>query len=127
MSCEEVAVALPQILDGASTAPSAMVAHVETCLGCQAELARYRKLVRLLQQLRTAEVEPPPGVVADVLGAIEDAANRHVIRSVLTGRRLVYGGAVAAAGGAAVGLVVLARTHAARPAGVGAPAHPGAS
>jgi len=126
VSCLEVAAALPGILDGASTAPAPLVGHVETCLGCQAELARYRKLVRLLHQLRSSEVEPPAGLVGEVLGALEEAANRRVIRSVLTGRRLMYGGAVAAAGGAAVGLVVLARAHAGAGTRAGT-AHEGAS
>jgi len=112
VSCAEVAADLPGILDAGHPAAASLVSHVETCLGCQAELARYRRLVRLLGQLAAAEVEPPPGVVADILSAVSDAARRRVIRSVLTGRRLAYGGAVLAAGGAAVGLVALARAHA---------------
>jgi len=96
VSCAEVAVALPSILDGGSAADEAVVQHVGSCLRCQSELARYRKLLRLLNQLRAHRVEPPPGAVTDVLGALEDAAQRRVIRSALTGRRLAYAGAFAA-------------------------------
>ena len=116
VACEQVALELPQILDGGLPASGALVAHVEYCLGCQAELARYRKLVRLLHQLSTNDVAVPPGIVADVLSALEGAASRRAIRSVLTGRRVAYGSAVLAAvvaGSTLVGLT-LARGRAER-------------
>lgn len=122
VSCAEVAAELPGILDDRLPAAAPLVSHVESCLFCQAEVARYRRLVRLLHQLRTADVEPPPGVVADVLAVVGSAANRRMIRSVLDGRRLAYAGTVLAAGGAAAGLVALARAHTRHvvPAGAGA-------
>ncbi len=112
LSCDEVHEALPGILDGTSSASGPLIDHVELCLACQAELARYRRLLRMLRQLRTAEtsaaVPPvPPGIVADVLASLEVAAKRRAVRSVLTGRRLAYAGAVAAAGGAATALVLV--------------------
>ncbi len=109
VSCAEVALVLPSILDGVAAADEVVVQHVGACLGCQAELARYRKLLRLLNQLRSYRVEPPPGAVADVLGAFEAAAQRRVIRSVLTGRRLVYVGALAAPAAAIVAVTVVHR------------------
>jgi RNA polymerase sigma-70 factor (ECF subfamily) len=109
VSCADVALALPSILDGGSAADEVVVEHVGECLRCQAELAKYRKLLRVLNQLRAARVEPPPGTVTDVLGAIEQAAQRRVIRSALTGRRLVYGGGLAAAAGAIVALTAARR------------------
>jgi len=122
VSCAEVASELPRILDAGLPASAPLVFHVETCLACQAELARYRRLVRLLHQLAAAEIEPPPSVVADVLSVVGSAAQRRMIRSVLTGRSLAYAGAVVAAGGAAAGLVMLARAHVRPvvPAGAGA-------
>lgn len=122
LSCAEVVAELPRILDDGLPAAAPLVVHVESCLPCQAELARYRRLVRLLRQLASAEVEPPPGVVADILSAVGSAAQRRMIRSLLHGRSLAYAGAVVAAGGAAAGLVVLARAHARHvvPAGAGA-------
>ncbi len=109
VSCAEVAGMLPMVLDGWSAAPEQVVDHVGSCLRCQSELAKYHKLLRLLNQLRAHRVEPPPGVVADVLDALEKAAQRRVIRSVLTGRRLVYAGALAASAGAVVAVTVARR------------------
>jgi anti-sigma factor RsiW len=122
LNCADVTTDLPAILDDGRPASAQLVAHVETCLACQAELARYRRLVRLLHQMRAAEVEPPPGVVSEVLEAIERAAERRMIRSVLTGRTMAYAGAVLAAGLAAVALVAMARTRGrpVLPAGAGA-------
>ena len=73
--------------------------------------ARYRRLVRLLHQLRTPEIEPPVGVIGEVLAVLEQAATRRVVRSLLTGRRAAYAGALVGAGGATAGLVILARPH----------------
>jgi hypothetical protein len=109
VSCAEVAAALPSILDGSSVAGEAVVEHVGECLRCQSELAKYRKLLRLLNQLRAARIEPPPGAVADVLDALEQAAQRHVIRSVLTGRRLVLAGALVMPAAAIVAVTVARR------------------
>lgn len=109
--CAEVISDLPRVLDEGFPAAAPLVAHVETCLACQAELARYRRLVRLLHQLAAAELDPPPGVVADVLSVVGKAAQRRMVSSVLRGRRLAYAGAVLAAGGAAAGMVALARSH----------------
>ena len=109
VSCAEVALVLPSILDGGSSADEVVVEHVGACLRCQSELARYRKLLRLLNQLRYYRVEPPPGAVADVLCALEAAAQRRVIRSVLTGRRLVYVGAFAAPAAAMVAVTAVHR------------------
>lgn len=124
LSCEQVRVELPGVLDGGAQAPSGLVQHVELCLACQAEVARYRKLMRLLQQLRRGEeVAVPAGIVADVLSSIELAASRSAVRSLLTGRRLAYGAAIAAAATAAAGLVLLTvcRGRSGRLAASGAP------
>jgi hypothetical protein len=122
VTCSEVAYELPRILDDGFPAAAPLVSHVQACLACQAELARYRRLIRLLRQLAATEVEPPPGVITDILCAVGSVAQRRMIRSLLTGRRLAYAGAVGAAGGAAVGLVALARAHGRHvvPAGAGA-------
>jgi hypothetical protein len=106
ISCTEIALVLPSILDGESPAEESVVEHVSECLRCQCELAKYRKLLRLLNQLRAVHVEPPPGTVVDILGAIEQAAQRRVVRSVLTRRRLAYAGALAAPVGAIVAVAV---------------------
>lgn len=96
-------------MDGGSAAPEAIVDHVGACLRCQAELARYHKVLRLLNQLRAHRIEPPPGAVADVLGALEEAAQRRVIRFALNGRRLAYAGAFAAPAAVVLAVSVVRR------------------
>jgi hypothetical protein len=86
-----------------------VVEHVGHCLRCQSELAKYHKLLRLLNQLRAIRIEPPPGAVADVLDALEEAAQRRVIRSALGGRRLAYAGAIVAPAAAIVAVTAVRR------------------
>jgi anti-sigma factor RsiW len=118
MRCDDIALLLPEAVDANQAVPEAVRTHIETCLRCQAELARYRRMLRSLQALRTQFLEPAPGLVTATLAAIEEASERRAIQSVLTGKRLAYlgaiGGALAAAGatGAAV-LVHRARRRAA--------------
>lgn len=111
VSCAEVAEALPSILDGASEPVDGLVTHVGGCLRCQAELARYRRLLRLLNQLGAATVEPPPGAVADVLAAIEQAAQRRIVSSALSGHRLAYAGAILVPAGAIVAVGIAHRSR----------------
>jgi len=109
VNCADVALALPSILDGGSAAGEVVVEHVGHCLRCQSELAKYHKLLRLLNQLRAIRIEPPPGAVADVLDALEEAAQRRVIRSALGGRRLAYAGAIVAPAAAIVAVTAVRR------------------
>lgn len=101
VQCEQVTDQLPAILDGAESAPPPVVDHVEHCLRCQAELAQYRRLLRALHQLRVVGVDPPPGLLSEVLAQLGEAAERGAIRSALAGRRVAYLAALAAAAGAA--------------------------
>lgn len=123
LRCDDVAESLPSILDGGPSASPSVVAHVQTCLRCQAELARYRKLLRLLCQLRSYRVEPPAGVVTEALEALEQAASRRAIRFALTGRRVAYVGALVAAPCAAGVALVMARGRGARARPVAAGPH----
>jgi len=58
-----------------------------------------------MHQLRTEVLEPAPGLLADILAKVEEAGERRAIRSLVTGRRGAYigaiGGAAVAAGAAA--------------------------
>lgn len=95
-------------------------AHVEGCLRCQAEVAQYRKLLKALRTLRTEVLTPAPGLVSDVLMSIEQAGERHAMRSILQGRRVAYAGGIAVAGVAAAGgaaLVLASRSRRSRLAG----------
>jgi hypothetical protein len=55
--------------------------------------------VPALQQLRTRYIEPTPGLLGETLAALEEVAERRAVRSILSGRRLAYAGAI---GGTAV-------------------------
>jgi anti-sigma factor RsiW len=108
--CDEIALLLPEAVDANRPVPSTVATHIETCLRCQAELARYRRMLRGLQLLRTQFLEPAPGLVTATLAAIGEASERRAIHSLLTGRRLAYagavGGALAAAGATAAAVLV---------------------
>jgi hypothetical protein len=99
VQCDEVARILPEAVDSGAAVELSVQRHIDTCLRCQAELARYRKMLRGLQLLRTRYLEPAPGLLAQTLAAIEVAGEREARRAILNGRRLAYAGAI---GGAAV-------------------------
>ena len=85
-----------------------VVAHVETCLRCQAELSAYRRLLAHLRELRDHPENPPDGGLADLLKmlATEPSAGTH------WAVRVAYVGgitAVTAAAGAAGVLVWMSR------------------
>ena len=113
VSCASVAAALPGIVDGLDVAELDLRRHVETCLRCQAELAQYRKVLRALHQLRTELLEPSPGLLPDILVALEAAGERGAMKFLLTGRRAAYLGGIAAAtaAGAAGAIVLASRRH----------------
>ena len=92
MRCEDVARILPEAVEGGAAVELSVQRHIEHCLRCQAELARYRKMLRGLQLLRTRYLEPAPGLLAQTLAAIEEAGERQAVRSILSGRRLAYAG-----------------------------------
>ena len=115
MRCDRIAEVLPEVVDGSGRAGPQVLAHVESCLRCQAELVQYRKLLKALRQLRTEVLEPAPGTMAGVLAYVEAAGERGAMRSLLTGRRAAYLGgiAVATAAAGAAGVIVVAnhRSH----------------
>jgi anti-sigma factor RsiW len=112
VTCASVAAALPGIVEGLAVADLELRRHVETCLRCQAELAQYRKLLKALHSLRTQVLEPAPGMLPDILAALEAAGERRAMRHLLSGRRAAYVGGIAAATAAgAAGAIVLATRH----------------
>jgi hypothetical protein len=107
--CDELFESLAGVADGSVLLDRPQRRHVERCLRCQAELAQYRKLLRALQTLRTEVLEPAPGLLADILTTLEQAGERHALRSLLSGRRAAYLGGIAAATAAgAAGAILLA-------------------
>jgi hypothetical protein len=113
VSCAVVAAELPGIVDGGEVADLELRRHVESCLRCQAELAQYRKVLRTLHVLRTELLEPSPGLLPDILVALEAAGERGAMKYLLTGRRAAYLGGIAAAtaAGAAGAIVLASRRH----------------
>jgi hypothetical protein len=108
VSCDDVADALPGIVDGMEVADLEVQRHVAACLRCQAELVQYRKVLRRLHELRTEVLEPTPGLVPDILAALEAAGERRAIHHLLNGRRVAYVGGIAAATAAGAAGAILA-------------------
>lgn len=108
MRCEDVAPLMAALVDSPEVPNITVQRHVEACLKCQAELARYRRMLRGLRDLRTRYVEPAPDSIDETLAALEDAAEHNSVRSILSGRRLAYAGAI---GGTAVAAVLVARNR----------------
>jgi len=107
--CEDVADRLSQVAEGSIRLDGGARRHVERCLRCQAEVVQYRKLLRALHAMRTEVLEPAPGLMSDILAALEEAGEKHAIRTMLSGRRVAYVGGIAAATAAgAAGAIVLA-------------------
>lgn len=112
MRCDQAAVLLPGYVDGTVDVPPELEVHLASCLRCQAELARYRRLLRTLRQLRSQFFEPTPGLLGDTLTALGDAAERSLARTIFTGRHLAYAGAAAgAAAFAGAAVVIIARSR----------------
>ncbi len=108
MRCDDVTPLLPGLVDG-DTISLDVQRHVDSCLRCQAELARYRRLLRTLATLRTRYIEPTPGLLGETLAAITDAAEHSARRTLLSGRRIAYAGAIgggALAAGATAALLI---------------------
>src|SRR2546422_3824409 len=85
--CEDVALILPRAVDVGEPVDEAVQHHVNSCLVCQAELARYHKLLKALRTMRTQLVMPAPGTLAMTLAALQEAQERRAIRSLVSGRR----------------------------------------
>jgi hypothetical protein len=111
MQCDDVAALLPSLVDGVDEANLAAERHVQQCLRCQTDLVRYRKLVRNLELLRTRFIEPNPGLLGETLAAITDAAERNAIRTLVTGRRLAYAGAIGGTVATAATALLIARSR----------------
>jgi hypothetical protein len=117
VQCDQVAGQLSDAAKGDTLLSAEARGHVEQCLRCQAEIVQYRKLLRALRTMRTELLEPAPGLLAEVLVGLEEAGERHALRSVLHGRKVAYiGGIAAAATAAAAGgaIVIAARTRSRR-------------
>ena len=73
VSCDAMSEELPLVVDGSRRPSPAMAEHLRTCLRCQAELAGYRRLLRVLRSLRDEPVTfPAPDIAGDALRALQE-------------------------------------------------------
>jgi hypothetical protein len=112
MRCEELSAQLSDAAAGNALLAAREREHVDQCLRCQAELVQYRKLLRALHAMRVQVIEPAPGLLPDILAAIEEAGERRALRELLDGRKVAYLGGLAAATAAGVGgaIVIASRS-----------------
>ncbi len=121
LTCDDVIERLADAPDGAMSLDPDARRHVEGCLRCQAEAVQHRKLRRALRGLRDELSAPAPGLLDELLGAVDSDAERrsgrrsaHAARRPASRRRVAYvGGLAAAATAAGVGgaVVLVTRTR----------------
>lgn len=98
---------LPALAAGDIEAGPRVERHVTTCLRCQADMARYRRMRRTLRGWSDAGIEPGPEVLPAILASLERAGTGTRRMPATAGRRTVYVGGVAmATAGAAAGVLV---------------------
>jgi hypothetical protein len=106
--CDAAAPHLPGVIDGTHTLPPEVAAHVASCLRCQVESLRYRRVARSMRQLRDHSVVPGPDLVLDILAWIEEAESSGVRASRLRRAAYVAAAATAATAAGAAGALVIA-------------------
>lgn len=112
MRCEQLADDLAGMADGSITLDPRRQRHVGTCLRCQADLVQHRRILRALRAMRSERLDPTPGLLADILAALEAGHGGQAAKMALSSRRRVAylsGIAAATAAGAAGALVVASR------------------
>jgi len=113
--CAVVRMRLPGV-DSVDELGERLAGHVETCLRCQAEAARYRTLRRKLGSLEPEEITAPGALVPSVVSRIsieetDVSADRRVgLRRAAVAVSAAAGAAVAATAGTII-VVGLRRSH----------------
>jgi hypothetical protein len=110
VNCREVREALPAYAREERSF-EAVGRHLETCPACLAELERYETLLDSLSGLRTAVVEPPPGLLTSLMNIPHQAGLRDrwnwrsaALRAHVARNKGVYLGGAAALGAAGAAL-----------------------
>ena len=98
MRCDDAAAAIASLAAGETPAKPKAADHVATCLRCQAEVARTRRVRSALATLRDARVSPDPELLPDLLIALREVAD-HDEKLAERRRLAAYVGGAAAAGG----------------------------
>lgn len=111
-ACERLVDLLPEVAAGNMLLAAADRQHVGVCDRCGDELADHRRLHRSLRSLSLQRIEPPEGLLDDILSAVDAAGGRPVVVW-MRGRRAAYVSGLAAATAAAAGgaLVLASRSR----------------
>ncbi|MGD2052388.1 MAG: hypothetical protein PVI35_07930 [Acidimicrobiia bacterium] len=114
VQCAAVRLSLPA-MDRVVWQESRLGRHATSCLRCQAETARYRKLHRSLEELGHVTEPAPPTILPRVHHAIggpqlEERRSRGPLAGSVAGVAATAGAVVAAAAGTAA-VVAWRRTH----------------
>ena len=111
MRCDEVAALLPGLVDGVDESNLAVERHVEYV---PAVPGRPRALPQAAAHAR-APAHPlrraHPGLLGDTLAALSDATERNAMRTIVTGRRLAYAGAIGGTVATAATALLIARSR----------------
>ncbi len=110
MSCDGRVVRRAAAQNGLDTFDDEIQDHVAHCLRCQAEITRYRRMHRMLGNLRADNLVPGAGLLGDILAVLDDphAHNPETKRSRRVLIAIVAGTLV---GVAATLLLVNVRNH----------------
>lgn len=112
MRYDDVARVLPALADDSAAATPELRHYIDRSLRAQAELARYRRMLRSLAALRDYRMIPAPELLDDILDALDHPGLRT--GSTRTGHRIAVaasiGGTVVAVGGT-VAAILLTRAR----------------
>jgi predicted anti-sigma-YlaC factor YlaD len=90
LACQEMAGELALVVDHLDHPSLALEEHLAQCLSCQAELVRYRKLLRMLADLRLQVDDLPEGMLGSILTGLSRVTERRTMREILARRPRVY-------------------------------------
>jgi hypothetical protein len=85
--CQGVVDELALVVDETVSPSRTLLAHLDNCVTCRAELSRYRRLLCMLADLQSETELLPAGVLADFVGGLSRAAERRALRGLLLKRR----------------------------------------
>jgi hypothetical protein len=98
--CDSVARFLPAYVAGEEMLDPRTLAHVAECLRCQAEIARYRRMLRTLHGLRLDREVAPANLLSSVMARLDQPPGAR------RGRVVIAGVASAAGAVAATAIIV---------------------
>jgi len=110
LPCDRLAEVMPDLLDDPELLSPTDAAHVSQCLRCQAEMARFRRLRRMLLNLRDQPIAADSELLEEILAGLDSAAERRA-RHRIAGRRAASIMGLAAATAAGVGGVLVLATR----------------